>query len=252
MPEPRRGLSDATGGRKANAGDYQTLVRTPSYVLNCAAQTAVNFAIGGMAFWMPRFLTEERGVSEKIASPIFGGISALAGLTATLAGGIAGDKLRPRFGGSYFLVSAGGVLAGLPVFVAMLFAPFPWAWGLVFLAVFCLFFNTGPANTALANVTHPAVRASAFALNILVIHALGDAISPPVIGWIAEHTGAHGMRTAFMFVSAPIALGGFLWLWAARYLARDTELAPRRLDDPLVPGFPVIVPAPTGEATPRH
>jgi hypothetical protein len=96
----------------------------------------------------------------------------------------------------------------------------------VFVAVFCLFFNTGPTNTILANVSHPSMRATGFALNILIIHAMGDAVSPLVMGAIAD---AHDMGFAFQAVSGVILLGGLLWLWGSRYLARDTELAPVRL-----------------------
>ena len=54
--------------------------------------------------------------------------------------------------------------------------------------MFFLFFNTGPTNTILANVTHPLLRAPGFALNILVIHLLGDAVSPPIMAAIAAST----------------------------------------------------------------
>ena len=101
----------------------------------------------------------------------------------------------------------------------MLFTPFPYAWGFVFAAVFCLFFNTGPSNTILANVTHPSIRATAFALNILVIHALGDVISPPIIGWVSDRWN---MQVAFGVVGFMFLVGGAFWLWGARYLARDT------------------------------
>ena len=57
---------------------------------------------------------------------------------------------------------------------------------LIFLTCFCLFFNTGPTNTILANVTHPSMRAAGFALNIFVIHALGDVISPVIIGILSD------------------------------------------------------------------
>ena len=86
---------------------------------------------------------------------IFGAITAAAGLSGTLLGGIAGDKLRARFPGSYFLVAGAAMLTGFPIFLAVLKAPFPWIWALIFLTCFCLFFNTGPTNTILANVTHP-------------------------------------------------------------------------------------------------
>ncbi len=138
------------------------------------------------------------------------------------------------------------MLVGFPLLLLVLHTPFPAAWVFLFFAVFCLFFNTGPTNTALANVTHPAMRATAFAINIFVIHMLGDAISPPLIGWISDHTPGKNMNPAFTFVAFLVLVGGLLWLWAARYLGSDTELAPQRLAMDPVSGFPVIVPDPNG------
>ena len=111
------------------------------------------------------------------------------------------------------------MVIAFPFILAMLFLPFPLAWGAIFFAVFFLFLNTGPANTALANVTHPSIRATGFALNILIIHALGDAISPPLIGAIAGHTN---MNIAFGVVSATVLLSGLLWLRGMKYRPADT------------------------------
>jgi len=108
-----------------------------------------------------------------------------------------------------------------------LVTPFPLAWLFMFLAVFCLFFNTGPTNTILANVTHPAVRASAFALNIFIIHLLGDAISPPLIGMIYRRSN---LKVGFAVVSLMMLVGGLFWIMGARYLERDTLRAPQSLD----------------------
>jgi hypothetical protein len=132
------------------------------------------------------------------------------------------------------------MLAGFPMLLAFLATPFPYAWIFVFLAVFCLFFNTGPTNTILANVTHPSIRAAGFALNIFVIHVLGDAISPylmPIINGIFEGpvnpvilaAGPAGnafrgnMDAGFVAVSFTILLSGLIWLWGSRYLQRDTQ-----------------------------
>ena len=119
------------------------------------------------------------------------------------------------------------MLVGFPFSVAMLYVPFPWAWIFIFLACFCLFFNTGPTNTIIANVTHPSIRSSAFALNILVIHAFGDAASPAIIGLI---TSVSSMQAGFIVVSLLILVGGVLWLWGTRYLGRDTAMAPTKLN----------------------
>ncbi len=235
MKEPKRGQADLPSGsrpsplRGVRFGDYLILAKTPSYVLDTLGMTAMTFALGGIGFWMPYYIRVFRGYGTQAQVGLtFGAIVVVAGLGATLLGGIAGDKLRPRYPGSYFLVSGVAMLVGFPLSVAMLYIPFPWAWICIFLACFCLFFNTGPTNTVLANVTHPAMRASAFALNILIIHALGDVISPLVIGAISDATNKN-MNIAFFCVSAMILVGGLLWLWGSRYLARDTALAPMRL-----------------------
>lgn len=207
--------------RQAGFSDYAALLRIPSFVFNVGAQTAMTFAIGGMSFWAPAYFHGTRGQPDLAQiNLIFGGITAVAGLTATLFGGWLGDRLRERIPGAYLVVSAGGMLVAFPCTLAMLFAPFPLAWVLCFFAIFFLFMNIGPANTAIANVTSPAVRSTAFALNIFVIHALGDAISPPLIGAIADRSS---LTAGFVVVSLAMLVAGLLWLFGSRFLRRDEE-----------------------------
>jgi MFS family permease len=225
MREPSRGRAAPEADRPAggtHSAQIKALLRNRSYVLDCLGMTAMTFAIGGIGFWMPTYIYEyryEKKVDLGHVNMIFGGITVVAGFAATLAGGWAGDRLRGRLPGSYFIVSAAGLLAGFPMLLGVLYTPFPVAWVFVFLAVFCLFFNTGPSNAILANVTPPSIRATAFAINIFIIHALGDAVSPPAIGWISDHWN---MNVAFLFVGGTLLVGGVLWLWGARYLAEDT------------------------------
>lgn len=238
MKEPKRGQSENVTVTQRKVGFLESLqvLAIPSYLLNTLGMTAMTFAIGGLAWWMPGYL-EEKKVPDLLGigpRTVFGIITALAGLLATLSGGLAGDYFRNRFSGSYFLVSGIAMLLGFPMLLAFLATPFPYAWIFAFLAVFCLFFNTGPTNTILANVTHPAVRASGFALNILIIHLFGDAISPPIIGFIADQKdltilGKSGLEAGFLVVSFLMLVGGLIWLWGAQFLQRDTELAPTRL-----------------------
>jgi MFS family permease len=236
MPEPPRGGSAEEGpARKPTAADYKKLLRIKSYVLNCAGMTAMTFAIGGMGFFLPRYLNEVKGVDLTTAGSVSGAMLAITGLVATILGGMTGDYLRRHTGGAYLIVSAAGMLIGFPVFLGFLFLPSPWFWPALCLSMFFLFFNTGPSNTALANVTHPSIRATAFAINILAIHALGDAISPFAIGTIADH---FELQTGFIVVSATILLSGVLWLWGAKYLEADTAA----VESPTPPaGFPVVM-----------
>ncbi len=222
---PRGGTEREPAARRPVLADYLGLARNRSYVINTAAIAAMTFAIGGISFWMPTYLTSVRGLGEAQVGTWFGAVLVVGGLAATLAGGWLGDRLRGRFGGSYFLVSGGGMLLACPFLLLMLRTPFPACWGVIFVAVFFLFFNTGPSNTALANVVHPNIRATAFAVNIFLIHLFGDAPASTVLGWISHH---YGWTATFVAVTAVMALAGVLWLIGAPHLAADTAAAPRQ------------------------
>jgi len=237
MRDPPRGAADSpapsavvapntvSAPKPSRISRYSTLLKTPSYLLNTAGMTAMTFALGGIGFWMPKYIVWQSGgeVSLKTANAVFGPIIVVSGLIGTLVGGAVGDWLRPRLSGSYFLVSGVAMVIAFPLFLLLPVTPFPLAWVLIFVTSFCLFFNTGPTNTILANVTHVSVRATGFALNILVIHAAGDAISPWIIGTINDHYG--GMNVGFMAISFSILIGGLFWIAGTQFLARDTERA---------------------------
>jgi len=208
---------------RRNLGDYVRLFRTRSYLINCVAQTLMTFATGGLGFWASAYL-RYRNQSPDVGMTIFGLITVIAGLVSTLLGGVIADRLRSRFAGSYFWVSGIGMLIACPFFIATLYTPFPAAWIPMFVAIFFLFLNTGPSNTALANVSLPAVRATAFAVNILVIHALGDVQAFWLLGYIGGHTNMH---VAFLVVSGIILLSGLAWLLGVKYLPADTAAVER-------------------------
>jgi MFS transporter, Spinster family, sphingosine-1-phosphate transporter len=237
MRDPRLDMPKVESQKRSLIEDAKKLFRIPSYVLNTLAMTAMTFAIGGISFWIPKYFTQrlaiQNGVDMKTmpdavdgilgsVNTTFGMIVVIAGIISTFLGGWFGDLLRPRFRGSYMLVSGAAILLAFPCTLAMLWLPFPYAWYAVFGAVFFLFFNTGPANTALANVTSPAMRATAFAVNIFIIHALGDAISPPLIGMVKRESN---WETAFVLVSLMMVIASVLWFIAARYLPKDESNA---------------------------
>ncbi len=203
---------------RRNIHDYLKLFHTRSYLINCIAMTLMTFVLGGLGFWVPAYL-RFRNQSPELGMTIFGLILVVAGLVSTLVGGVIADKLRSRLAGSYFWVSGIGMLIACPIFVVALYIPFPAAWVAMFLAIFFLFLNTGPSNTALANVSLPAVRATAFAANIFVIHALGDVQAFWLLGYIGGHTN---MQVAFQFLSVIIFASGVAWLIGVKYLPADT------------------------------
>ena len=153
----------------------------------------------------------------------FGAIIVLGGLMATWCGTWLAETLRRRgVKGAYFWVTAGGAVFAIPFYLGFLFLPMLWGWVCVFLTVFGLFLNVGPAYTLLANVTKSDERATAFALHILVIHALGDAISPPLMGVVAS---VLSLQTAYVMLTGFVLLAAVFWFAGVPHLDADTRKA---------------------------
>lgn len=224
LREPERGATNSTAAglpqkQTAPWTVYLSLARTPSYVLNTLAMTAMTFALGGLAAWMPTFLIRVRGLEIDWANTLFGGITVVAGILGTYLGGISGDWLLRYTRKAYFLVSGLGLLLSVPFTCIGIWAGIPGVYfTAIFLAEVFIFLNTGPLNALLANVTLPAIRATAFAVNIFFIHILGDAISPVIIGYLSDFLG---LQVAFLVAPFMLALAGFFCLWGTNYVERD-------------------------------
>lgn len=193
---------------------YKALLGNRQYVLCVIGMTLMTFALGGMSFWIARYVSDFRNAGElQQANFLFGVITVVCGILAIASGTWLADRLKKRFKGAYLLVSGVSMLIAFPLLVAVLYTPFPYAWGLIALAIFFMFVNTGPSNATIANVVGPQLRMTAYALSIFSIHAFGDAISPPVIGAITDATNGD-MNKGFLVVSVSMLLSGIVWTWA--------------------------------------
>lgn len=228
LREPTRGGADAVhvaSGRAPVGTILRTLVGTRSFVVNTAGYTAATFAMGGLAAWWPTFLYRVRGVPLDRAGFLFGAVLVVAGFLGTLAGGWLGDRIHARNAGGYFLAAGWGLLLATPAGVLAVIADAPAAyWAATFLALFFLFFNTGPLNAAIVNVVPPDMRASAIAANVLVIHMLGDALSPWLIGAVSDATD---LRVGILLDCVAIAVAGVILVAGAGVLRRDMEAIAR-------------------------
>jgi MFS family permease len=215
---------------RPDLGEYRSLLLTPSYLLNCLAMTAMTFAVGGLAAWVPTYLVRVRGMDLVQANLVFGLLTLLSGLGGTLVGGWLGDRLLTRIPTAYFLVSGVGLLLSAPCAATVILVESQWAaLAAIFLAEVCIFLNTGPLNAVIANVSPSGVRATAFAVNIFIIHALGDAISPTIIGVVSDRLG---LATAFWIAPAALALGALFCFGGMGSYARDEARARRGTPEP--------------------
>jgi MFS family permease len=226
LPDPPRGIQDAPAAAldaaPATRGEaapgplavYLSLLRRAPYMLLVLGYAAYTFALGGLAFWMPTFLERVHGIPKVQASTGFGAIVVVTGFVGTFVGGWLGDYGLKYSRQAYLWFSGATTLLAVPFVVLALTASAPAAYypGIV-CAQLLLFMSTGPINAAIVNMVSPFERASAVALSMFAIHLLGDVPSPPLIGSISD---ASSLGHAVLIVPVAVAIGGLVWLAAAR------------------------------------
>lgn len=204
-------------------GSYREFLSNRSFITATLAMAAMTFALGGLAQWTPSFLNRMHGLDVARGNTLFGALTVVSGIVGTLAGGWLGDRLQARSQSGYLLVSGWGFLLGTPVIAwAILAQDLNSCLAAIFVAETLLFLNTGPLNTVIVNVSPPRIRAMAFAVNIFAIHALGDAISPAIIGRLSD---TFGLRSALLVTPSAIAVAAACCFICCRWIADDIARA---------------------------
>jgi MFS family permease len=221
LKEPERGQFDSLT-ETPERGTLFGLLRNPAFLTSTLGMAAMTFSLGGIQVWMPKFLYSDRGYTLAQANFAFGIIIVVDGIVASLAGGWLGDYLLPRMKSSYYLISAASMLLGVPVMIVALFVKGPLMIPAIAVAAFFLLLNTAPLNAAVINSVGAHIRVTAIAVNIFIIHLLGDIPSPTMMGWVADRRSlqagfilpviAMGISSAILFYGmkfAPaVAAGG--------------------------------------------
>jgi MFS family permease len=217
LPEPPRGQHEAPAPANVKAL-LAGLMRNGAFLTATFGMAAYTFAMGGMQVWIPTFLVRLRGLDLKTANIDFSIIVIINGIGATLLGGWIGDRLLRRYYGAYYSFSGIAMLIAVPFMVAAIYAAGPWMFPAMFVAVFFVLIGTGPTNAALVNSVSASIRSTALAVNVFIIHLLGDAFSPTLIGRISDKTGS--LQTAFWVAFVAAALSGLILLYGAKFAPR--------------------------------
>lgn len=219
-----RGQHDDAPVHAAHGGSiaaYLDLFRNRTYILAVLGYGAYTFALGGLAFWMPTFLSRVRGMPHEKATETFGIIAVITGFVGTFSGGWLGDRLLTKTKQSYLWVSGISTLLAAPfAYVGLTNPKYAVYMPAIAIAEVFIFMSTGPINSAIVNVVAPAERATAVGLSIFVMHLFGDVPSPPLIGWLSDRSS---LEHAFLIVPVAIVIGGLIWIAAAMTKVREVQ-----------------------------
>ncbi len=213
LKEPERGQFDSVK-ETPERGTVLGLARNPAFLTSTLGMAAMTFSLGGIQVWIPKFLFSERHYTLERANLLFGLIIVVDGILAALAGGWLGDFLLPRMKSSYYLVSAASMLLGMPVMIVALFVKGPLMIPAIAVAAFFLLLNTAPLNAAVINSVGAHIRATALAVNIFIIHLLGDVPSPTMMGWVADK---RSLQTAFVLPIIAMGISSAILFYGTKF-----------------------------------
>lgn len=206
MREPARGATEArapTADRATLAG----LARNPAYWTATLGMAMMVFSLGGISVWMPTFLYRHGHYSLAGASQLLGAITVVDGVAGTWLGGWMAQRWLRTNKAALYLLSAWSVVLAAPFALLTFYGPRAAMVPSLAMAEFLLFLNTGPLNAAIVNAVDAPVRSTAIAIELFIIHALGDAPSPRIIGWISDRSSLRaGLAITLIAMIASAAL----------------------------------------------
>ena len=217
MREPERS-SDSSGTAHGTAGldkaSAFSLLENKAYLSSILGYAAVTFSLGGISWWMPSFLQRIDGRSMENAGFVMGAITVACGLGGTITGGTLAQWWSKRTGKALYLVPALSAALAVPPAVMCFFGPKAWTLPALGVAVFLIFLGTGPVNAATLNAVPANLRATAMAGQLFVIHVLGDAFSPKVIGILSDH---YNLRVGLGATLVTMLIAAFIFFFGARF-----------------------------------
>jgi MFS family permease len=145
-----------------------------------------------------------------------------------LSGGFLADRwLKQTSGGRLLTVGLSFALGSLPA-IGAIFAPdFRMFLLLSALALYFYTFYFPCMGPMMHQVTLPTMRATAFGFYLLLVHLLGSAPAPAMVGWISDRVG--DLRLGISLVPVVALIGSLVALWGSRYIGEDTRRMQERL-----------------------
>jgi MFS transporter, Spinster family, sphingosine-1-phosphate transporter len=225
VPVAVRRTTEATEVATTAFGEFThaaaTVLRTPTLIWTFLGGALVTFAVNGLIAWAPSFLQRTHGLSIGVVGREFGLWGLAGGALGALFGGRVGDWLLARWSGGRVVVSGAGFVLGGPVCAALLlvdelrlFVP------LLFTTFFLYTWYNGPLSAVMLDVVPAAVRASVLGAYVLFSHLAGDAIAPPLVGYLSDR---FGLRPAMLLLPTAGAVGGLVILIALTTVGRDMQ-----------------------------
>jgi MFS family permease len=193
-------------------------ITKPSVLFTYFGMAAVFFVTTSMLTWLPTYFEKTGHFPQQTAGQMASSVMLLALIGAPL-GGYLTDRWRKTKDNARLLFPAlSTFLAAIVLFIALTFLS-----GTIQYVVFLVFgilvlsFISGAAAVT-QDVIHPGLRATSYAIAVVVQNLIGASTAPIIMGRIYDLTN---IQTALSILPFMLIIGAFLFLLGSRHYVKD-------------------------------
>jgi len=193
-------------------------ITKPSVLLTYLGMAAVVFVTTSMLTWLPTYFEKMRNIPQETAGKMASSVMVLALIGAPLGGFLTDMWRKSKDNARLMFPAISTLLSAIVLFVALALLK-----GTVQYAAFLLFgvlvlaFISGAASVT-QDVIHPGLRATSYAIAVVVQNLLGASTAPVAMGKIYDLTN---IQTALSVLPFVLLVGALLFWAGSRYYVKD-------------------------------
>ncbi len=195
-------------------------ITKPSVIFTYFGMAAVVFVTTAMLTWLPRYFEAVRQVSQETAGKMASSVMLLAIIGAPLGGHLTDKWRKTRKNARLMFPAVSTLLSAIVLFIALILLQGTMQYiALLIFGVLVLSFISGAAAVT-QDVIHPGLRATSYAIAVVVQNLLGASMAPIVIGKIYDLTN---IQTAIQILPIVLLIGSVLFWFGSRSYVKDLE-----------------------------
>lgn len=199
-------------------------IRKPSVLFTYLGMATVVFVTTSMLTWLPTYFEKMRNIPQENAGKMASSVMVLALIGAPLGGYLTDLWRKTRVNARLLFPALSTLASAIVLFVALALFKGAVQYGLLLVfGVLVLAFVSGAASVT-QDVIHPGLRATSYAIAVVVQNLLGASTAPIVMGKIYDLTN---IQTALSVLPLILLAGAVLFWLGSRHYTRDLGLVPK-------------------------
>jgi len=195
-------------------------VSKPSIIFTFFGIAAVVFVTTSMLTWLPTYFEKMRDISQETAGKMASSVMVLALVGAPLGGFLTDRWRKTRINARLLYPALSTLLSAIVLFIALALGKGKIQYVvLLIFGVLLMSFISGAAAVT-QDVIHPGLRATSYAIAVVIQNLLGASTAPIIMGKIYDLAN---IQTALSVLPFVLLIGAFLFWLGSKYYVKDLE-----------------------------